>query len=161
MFLQSLTPLHAALYTHTHTHTHTHLSCEYNLNSVNVHSAYDYTIGAMDKAIVKTDIQIAVPHGCYGRVGECLTCRWNPAAVVSHVIPALSVCFPQCAQVHHVLHVVENQALNISRYFHFLSSEIRPGSETLHRCWWWVFFTELENLYISLYIWTPVLSCGV
>lgn len=26
----------------------------------------------MDKAIVKTDIQIAVPHGCYGRVGKCL-----------------------------------------------------------------------------------------
>lgn len=25
----------------------------------------------MDKAIVKTDIQIAVPHGCYGRVGKC------------------------------------------------------------------------------------------
>lgn len=25
----------------------------------------------MDKAIVKTDIQIAVPHGCYGRVGQC------------------------------------------------------------------------------------------
>ncbi|XP_029353261.1 deoxyuridine 5'-triphosphate nucleotidohydrolase, mitochondrial isoform X2 [Echeneis naucrates] len=33
-----------------------------------LYSAYDYTIGAMDKAIVKTDIQIAVPHGCYGRV---------------------------------------------------------------------------------------------
>uniref|UniRef100_A0AAQ4P919 Deoxyuridine 5'-triphosphate nucleotidohydrolase n=2 Tax=Gasterosteus aculeatus aculeatus TaxID=481459 RepID=A0AAQ4P919_GASAC len=33
-----------------------------------LYSAYDYTIGPMDKAIVKTDIQIAVPHGCYGRV---------------------------------------------------------------------------------------------
>nr|XP_057945475.1 deoxyuridine 5'-triphosphate nucleotidohydrolase, mitochondrial isoform X2 [Doryrhamphus excisus] len=33
-----------------------------------LYSAYDYSIGAMDKAIVKTDIQIAVPHGCYGRV---------------------------------------------------------------------------------------------
>lgn len=42
-----------------------------NLNSVNLNSAYDYTIDPMDKAIVKTDIQIAVPHGCYGRVGEC------------------------------------------------------------------------------------------
>ncbi|XP_041750516.1 deoxyuridine 5'-triphosphate nucleotidohydrolase isoform X2 [Coregonus clupeaformis] len=31
-------------------------------------SAYDYSIGPMDKAIVKTDIQIAVPSGCYGRV---------------------------------------------------------------------------------------------
>ncbi|MBN3296330.1 DUT protein, partial [Amia calva] len=33
-----------------------------------LYSAYDYTIPAMDKAIVKTDIQIAVPSGCYGRV---------------------------------------------------------------------------------------------
>ncbi|XP_031704114.1 deoxyuridine 5'-triphosphate nucleotidohydrolase, mitochondrial isoform X1 [Anarrhichthys ocellatus] len=33
-----------------------------------LYSAYDYTIGPMDKAMVKTDIQIAVPHGCYGRV---------------------------------------------------------------------------------------------
>ena len=40
------------------------------LNLIN--SAYDYSIGPLDKAIVKTDIQIAVPHGCYGRVGECL-----------------------------------------------------------------------------------------
>ncbi|KAK1785241.1 hypothetical protein P4O66_018638 [Electrophorus voltai] len=33
-----------------------------------LYSAYDYTIGPMDKAIVLTDIQIAVPTGCYGRV---------------------------------------------------------------------------------------------
>ncbi|XP_023270389.1 deoxyuridine 5'-triphosphate nucleotidohydrolase, mitochondrial [Seriola lalandi dorsalis] len=33
-----------------------------------LYSAYDYTIAPMDKTIVKTDIQIAVPHGCYGRV---------------------------------------------------------------------------------------------
>ncbi|XP_029899875.1 deoxyuridine 5'-triphosphate nucleotidohydrolase, mitochondrial [Myripristis murdjan] len=33
-----------------------------------LYSAYDYSIGPMDKAIVKTDIQIAVPRGCYGRV---------------------------------------------------------------------------------------------
>uniref|UniRef100_A0A3Q2SQU8 Deoxyuridine 5'-triphosphate nucleotidohydrolase n=1 Tax=Fundulus heteroclitus TaxID=8078 RepID=A0A3Q2SQU8_FUNHE len=33
-----------------------------------LYSAYDYSIMPMDKAIVKTDIQIAVPHGCYGRV---------------------------------------------------------------------------------------------
>nr|XP_021486967.1 deoxyuridine 5'-triphosphate nucleotidohydrolase, mitochondrial [Meriones unguiculatus] len=33
-----------------------------------LYSAYDYTIPPMEKAIVKTDIQIAVPSGCYGRV---------------------------------------------------------------------------------------------
>ncbi|XP_068954090.1 deoxyuridine 5'-triphosphate nucleotidohydrolase, mitochondrial isoform X2 [Petaurus breviceps papuanus] len=33
-----------------------------------LYSAYDYTIPAMEKAIVKTDIQISLPSGCYGRV---------------------------------------------------------------------------------------------
>ncbi|XP_062860503.1 deoxyuridine 5'-triphosphate nucleotidohydrolase, mitochondrial isoform X1 [Trichomycterus rosablanca] len=33
-----------------------------------LYSAYDYSIPPMDKAVVKTDIQIAVPRGCYGRV---------------------------------------------------------------------------------------------
>ncbi|XP_075132302.1 deoxyuridine 5'-triphosphate nucleotidohydrolase, mitochondrial isoform X1 [Leptodactylus fuscus] len=33
-----------------------------------LYSAYDYVIGPQDKAIVKTDIQICVPSGCYGRV---------------------------------------------------------------------------------------------
>ncbi|XP_068131529.1 deoxyuridine 5'-triphosphate nucleotidohydrolase, mitochondrial isoform X2 [Hyperolius riggenbachi] len=33
-----------------------------------LYSAYDYLIGPQDKAIVKTDIQICVPRGCYGRV---------------------------------------------------------------------------------------------
>ncbi|KAG9337035.1 hypothetical protein JZ751_029894 [Albula glossodonta] len=32
------------------------------------YSAYDYSIAPLDKVIVKTDIQIAVPAGCYGRV---------------------------------------------------------------------------------------------
>ncbi|XP_072409345.1 deoxyuridine 5'-triphosphate nucleotidohydrolase-like isoform X1 [Chiloscyllium punctatum] len=33
-----------------------------------LYSAYDYVIPAQGKAVVKTDIQIAVPHGFYGRV---------------------------------------------------------------------------------------------
>ncbi|XP_018426552.1 PREDICTED: deoxyuridine 5'-triphosphate nucleotidohydrolase, mitochondrial [Nanorana parkeri] len=33
-----------------------------------LYSAYEYVIGPHDKAIVKTDIQICVPRGCYGRV---------------------------------------------------------------------------------------------
>ncbi|MBN3282070.1 DUT protein, partial [Polyodon spathula] len=33
-----------------------------------LYSAYDYVIPALDKAIVKTDIQIALPSGYYGRV---------------------------------------------------------------------------------------------
>ncbi|ELU04579.1 hypothetical protein CAPTEDRAFT_178519 [Capitella teleta] len=31
-------------------------------------SAYDYEISSLGKQLVKTDIQIAVPDGCYGRV---------------------------------------------------------------------------------------------
>ncbi|XP_018620537.1 deoxyuridine 5'-triphosphate nucleotidohydrolase, mitochondrial-like [Scleropages formosus] len=33
-----------------------------------LYSAYDYTVPPLDKAVVKTDIQIALPPGCYGRV---------------------------------------------------------------------------------------------
>ncbi|XP_076983913.1 deoxyuridine 5'-triphosphate nucleotidohydrolase, mitochondrial isoform X1 [Tamandua tetradactyla] len=33
-----------------------------------LYSAYGYTIPPMEKALVKTDIQIALPSGCYGRV---------------------------------------------------------------------------------------------
>ncbi|XP_004835502.1 deoxyuridine 5'-triphosphate nucleotidohydrolase, mitochondrial isoform X2 [Heterocephalus glaber] len=33
-----------------------------------LYSAYDYIIPPMEKALVKTDIQIALPSGCYGRV---------------------------------------------------------------------------------------------
>nr|XP_022296204.1 deoxyuridine 5'-triphosphate nucleotidohydrolase-like [Crassostrea virginica] len=33
-----------------------------------LYSAYDYTIPARGKIIAKTDIQIALPDGCYGRV---------------------------------------------------------------------------------------------
>ncbi|KAL4613322.1 deoxyuridine 5'-triphosphate nucleotidohydrolase-like [Arapaima gigas] len=33
-----------------------------------LYSAYECSIGPMEKAVVKTDIQIAVPAGCYGRV---------------------------------------------------------------------------------------------
>ncbi|CAF4283824.1 unnamed protein product, partial [Rotaria sordida] len=31
-------------------------------------SAYDYVLPARGKITAQTDIQIAVPHGCYGRV---------------------------------------------------------------------------------------------
>ncbi|XP_034849760.1 deoxyuridine 5'-triphosphate nucleotidohydrolase, mitochondrial isoform X1 [Mirounga leonina] len=33
-----------------------------------LYSAYDYTLPPMEKALVKTDIQVALPSGCYGRV---------------------------------------------------------------------------------------------
>ena len=37
-----------------------------------LYSAYDYTVPPMEKVLVKTDIQIALPSGCYGRVGKWL-----------------------------------------------------------------------------------------
>ncbi|XP_061433473.1 deoxyuridine 5'-triphosphate nucleotidohydrolase, mitochondrial-like [Lethenteron reissneri] len=33
-----------------------------------LHSAYDYEIPPMDRLVVQTDIQIALPEGCYGRI---------------------------------------------------------------------------------------------
>lgn len=32
------------------------------------YSAYDYVVPARGKELVKTDLQIELPHGCYGRV---------------------------------------------------------------------------------------------
>ena len=34
-----------------------------------IFSAYDYVLTARGKLTALTDIQIAVPEGCYGRVG--------------------------------------------------------------------------------------------
>ena len=33
-----------------------------------LHSAYDYTVASKGKVLAKTDIQIAIPDGCYGRL---------------------------------------------------------------------------------------------
>lgn len=35
-----------------------------------VFSAYDYMIPASGKVIALTDLQIALPRGCYGRIGK-------------------------------------------------------------------------------------------
>jgi len=35
-----------------------------------IFSAYDYTIPASGKVVALTDLQIALPSGCYGRVGK-------------------------------------------------------------------------------------------
>lgn len=32
------------------------------------YSAYEYVVPARGKELVKTDLQIELPHGCYGRV---------------------------------------------------------------------------------------------
>lgn len=33
-----------------------------------ISSAYDYTVKAKNKELVKTDLQVMIPEGCYGRV---------------------------------------------------------------------------------------------
>lgn len=35
---------------------------------LDLYSAYNYTINPMDKALIKTDLQMGIPEGCYGRV---------------------------------------------------------------------------------------------
>lgn len=41
---------------------------DYDFNGAYNCSAYDSTVAAKGKAIVLTDLSIAVPEGCYGRV---------------------------------------------------------------------------------------------
>lgn len=40
-------------------------------------SAYDYVIAARGKEMVKTDLQIALPSGCYGRVAPRSGLAWK------------------------------------------------------------------------------------
>lgn len=42
-----------------------------------VHSAYDYTIKAHGKELVKTDIQIKLPQGTYGRIAPRSGLAWK------------------------------------------------------------------------------------
>lgn len=42
-----------------------------------LHSAYDYVIKARGKEMVKTDLQIALPPGCYGRVAPRSGLAWK------------------------------------------------------------------------------------
>ena len=42
------------------------------IHSIILFSAYDYIVPARGRVTALTDIQIAVPLGCYGRVGQYL-----------------------------------------------------------------------------------------
>jgi hypothetical protein len=46
----------------------------YSLHVLWFSSAYDCIVPSRGKAVVKTDIQIALPDGCYGRVGKVNVC---------------------------------------------------------------------------------------
>lgn len=48
------------------------LSAGYDL-----YAAYDYVVKAMDKEMIKTDLQIALPSGCYGRVAPRSGLAWK------------------------------------------------------------------------------------
>jgi hypothetical protein len=40
-----------------------------SIEEMYISSAYDYVLPARGRIVAQTDIQIAVPAGCYGRVG--------------------------------------------------------------------------------------------
>ena len=42
-----------------------------------LHAAYDYVIKARGKDMVKTDLQIALPSGCYGRIAPRSGLAWK------------------------------------------------------------------------------------
>ncbi|RWS01678.1 deoxyuridine 5', partial [Dinothrombium tinctorium] len=39
-----------------------------NSAGIDLYSAHDYVIRAKGKALIKTDIQLLIPPGCYGRI---------------------------------------------------------------------------------------------
>lgn len=42
-----------------------------------IYAAYDYIIPALGKELVKTDLQITLPHGCYGRIAPRSGLAWK------------------------------------------------------------------------------------
>lgn len=42
-----------------------------------VSSAYDYVVPARGKELVKTDLQIELPRGCYGRIAPRSGLAWK------------------------------------------------------------------------------------
>nr|KAF6324411.1 hypothetical protein mMyoMyo1_004194 [Myotis myotis] len=42
-----------------------------SVHGYDLSSAYDYTMPHMEKTLLKTDIQVALPSGCYGRGAPC------------------------------------------------------------------------------------------
>lgn len=63
-----------------------------------LYSAHDVTVPAEGKALVKTDLAIAVPDGCYGRVGRglCLHFVSHSERCTSNVIYSVCVCVRMC-----------------------------------------------------------------
>lgn len=45
--------------------------------TISCFSAYDYVIPARGKELVKTDLQIELPHGCYGRIAPRSGLAWK------------------------------------------------------------------------------------
>lgn len=97
-----------------------------------LNSAYNYSIPPMDKAIVKTDIQIAVPHGYYGRVGECLSAIQFLFVFgfilfyLSYLLCELVLVFPVCAPV------VKHQVVCNCLFVVFPSPAPRSGLAAKH-----------------------------
>ena len=57
------------------------------------YSAYDAVIPAQGKALVKTDIQVELPEGCYGRVAPRSGLSWkNHIDVGGKIFSSCSVC---------------------------------------------------------------------
>ncbi|XP_036726062.1 deoxyuridine 5'-triphosphate nucleotidohydrolase, mitochondrial-like [Balaenoptera musculus] len=61
-------PLHFAQLSE---HTATQTKGSTRTAGSDLYSAYDCAVPPMEKALVKTDIQILLPSGCYGRVAPC------------------------------------------------------------------------------------------
>jgi len=64
-----------------------------------LYSAYDYIIPANGKNIIKTDLQICVPFGTYGRIAPCSSLAW-----FNHIdVGAGVIDFDYCGNVFVVL----------------------------------------------------------
>lgn len=55
----------------------TYVFCYISMGFLHIFSAYDYVVPARGKELIKTDLQIELPHGCYGRIAPRSGLAWK------------------------------------------------------------------------------------
>lgn len=88
-----------------------------------LYSAYDLVVPAEGKALVKTDIQIELPEGCYGRVAPRSGLSWKnhidvagarEAKINIEIGVIFFVCNAGCATLYHTCYLLRSDESLIS-----------------------------------------------
>lgn len=93
-----------------------------------VSSAYEYIVPARGKELIKTDLQIELPHGCYGRIAPRSGLAWK------NFIDVGGLCLFTFIRVN-------------KRYYRCLPTRSSVQSRTRYSC-----FDEITSRCVSTYV---------